>query len=111
MAPIPALRAARTGRSTDASAVELATSGELVLTTGDGASLRITAGENVLDHLTSEVSDGRLVLGTDGSTVDLGEVRYELVLPEARAVELSGSGSVQVPAPSALGRARAVGLR
>lgn len=87
----------------DASAVELATSGELVLTTGDAASLRITAGENVLDHLTSDVSDERLVLGTDGSTVDLGEVRYELVLPEVRAVELSGSGSVQVSAPSALG--------
>ena len=83
----------------DASAVELATSGDLVLASGDRASLRITAGENVLDHLTSEVRDSRLVLDTDGPVPNLGDVHYELVLPEASAVELPGSGSVQVAAP------------
>jgi hypothetical protein len=86
----------------NASAVELATSGALVMSPGDRASLRITAGENVLDHLTSEVHDARLVLDTEGWDDDLGEVRYELVLPEASAVELSGSGTVQVAAPSAV---------
>jgi hypothetical protein len=85
-----------------ATAVELATSGELFLSSGDQVSLRITAGENVLDHLTSEVRNSRLVLGDDGAVNDLGDVRYELVLPDTSAVELSGSGTVQVEATSAL---------
>src|SRR4051812_35878461 len=86
----------------DASAVELATSGDLTLSAGETAALTITAGENVLEHLTSEVSDGRLTLDTDESVGNLGDVRYELVLPDVRAIELSGSGTVQVAAPSAL---------
>ena len=83
-------------------AVELATSGSLILRTGDTPSLQITAGENVLEHLTSEVSDDRLVLDSDGSFGNLGEVRYELVLPDARELELSGSGTVRADAPSAV---------
>ena len=79
---------------TAVSEVELATSGDLTLTTGPTPSLRITAGRDVLPHLTSEVHDDRLVLGTKGSVGSLGEVRYELVLPAAHAVELSGSGSI-----------------
>lgn len=84
------------------SAVELATSGTLTLATGQTPSLRITAGKNVIDHLTSEVAGDRLTLRTDRTVHNLGEVRYELVLPAARAVELSGSGSVRVSSPSAL---------
>ncbi|WP_448626156.1 head GIN domain-containing protein [Geodermatophilus sp. URMC 64] len=77
------------------SGVELATSGELVLTTGDTPSLRITAGENVLDQLTSEVRDGRLVLDAERSVGDLGDVRYELVMPAAATLEVSGSGTLR----------------
>jgi carbon monoxide dehydrogenase subunit G len=85
-------------------AVDLATSGSLRLSTGDAPSLEITAGENVLEHLTSEVSGDRLVLDTDGSFGNLGDVRYTLVLPGARELELSGSGAVRVEAPSGLTR-------
>ena len=84
------------------SSVELATSGQLTLTTGDPPALRITAGKNVLGHLTSDVRGDRLVLDADGSVHNFGRVRYELVLPAARTVELSGSGTVQVSSPSAL---------
>ncbi|MGZ4509467.1 MAG: head GIN domain-containing protein [Blastococcus sp.] len=84
------------------STVDLATSGELVLTGGSPPSLRITAGENVLGHLTSDVRGDRLTLGSDGAVHDVGPVRYDLTLPAARAVELSGSGIVRVSAPSAL---------
>ena len=84
------------------SAVDLAASGELVLTAGATPSLRITAGRNVIDHLTSDVRQDRLTLGSDGSVHTSGRVRYVLVLPTARAVELSGSGAVQVMAPNAL---------
>jgi hypothetical protein len=101
------------------SAVDLAASGELVLTGGGAASLRITAGRNVLHHLTSDVQGDRQTLGTDGSVRSTGHVRYDLVLPAARVVELSGSGTVDVAAPSALrqvllpgsGRVRVDGLR
>lgn len=85
-----------------ASAVELASSGDLVLTSGGPPSLRITAGRNVLDHLTSDVHGDRLTLGTDGSVHDVGRVRYDLVLPAARVVELSGSGDLHATAPSGL---------
>jgi len=75
--------------------VELATSGELTLTAGDTPSLRITAGAAVAGELTSEVRGDRLVLDTDGSVGNLGEVSYELVLPDVRVLQVSGSGDVR----------------
>jgi hypothetical protein len=91
-------------RSVDAvSAVELATSGDLILTTGKAPALRITAGQNVIDHLTSEVRDDRLTLGADRSLGDEGTIRYELVLPAARRLEVSGSGGARAASPSAVG--------
>lgn len=98
--PGPEQREERT--VTEATEVELATAGELVLRTGDEPSLEIVAGENVLEHLTSDVRDGRLVLGDDGSLRDAGDVRFEVVLPTVEVVELSGSGTVDVQGPSAL---------
>jgi hypothetical protein len=87
---------------TAVSAVELATSGNLSLSTGNPPSLRITAGEKVIDKLTSEVDGDRLVLDAERTFGQLGEVRYELVLPEARELELSGSGEIRATGPSAL---------
>jgi hypothetical protein len=84
------------------SAVELRTSGDLTLTTGATPSLRITAGRNVIDHLTSDVGGDRLTLDTDGTPLNLGRVRYELVLPAARHLEVAGSGNARAAAPSAL---------
>jgi len=86
------------------SEMELATSGVLTLTTGDTPSLRIIAGENVIHELTSDVRDDRLTLDTKGSVGNLGDVRYELVLPAARTVEVSGSGSVRATSPSSLAK-------
>jgi hypothetical protein len=91
------------------SEVELATSGDLTLTTGDAPSLRITAGRDVLPDLTSEVHGDRLVLGTKPSAGNLGKVRYDLVLPAAHVVELSGSGSIRAADPSALADIRLSG--
>src|SRR4051794_39410697 len=100
------------------SEMELATSGVLTLTTGDTASLRIIAGKNVIDELTSDVRDDRLTLDTKGSVGNLGNVSYDLVLPAARTVEVSGSGTVRATSPSSLaaivvsgsGEVRAEGL-
>jgi len=84
------------------SAVDLAAAGELVLTAGSTPSLHITAGRNVLPHLTSDIQGDRLTLGHDGSTGDLGLVHYDLVLPAAQVVELSGAGTVRVTATRTL---------
>jgi hypothetical protein len=86
------------------SAVELATSGALTLSPGDTPSLRVTAGENVLDELTSEVRGGRLVLDADDHVGNLGEVSYDLVLPSVTELELSGSGSIDALLPEGLER-------
>jgi len=102
----------------EVTAVVLHTGGDLTVTAGDEPGLTVTAGEDVIDRLTSEVHDDRLVLDTKGSVGSLGEVGYELVLPAAHAVELSGSGSISAASPSALtgielsgsGEVRAEGL-
>jgi hypothetical protein len=84
------------------SQVRLDTSGDLTLTTGETPSLTVTAGRDVLRHLTSEVQGEQLVLGTAGSVGNLGDVSYDLVLPAAVHVELTGSGSIHAASPSAL---------
>lgn len=80
-----------------ASAVDLRTSGDLTIRTGDGPSLTVTAGANVIDDLTSDVRDGVLVLGSDGPRLwGHGDVRYELQLPSLEGIRVSGSGDVDV---------------
>jgi hypothetical protein len=88
----------------DATEVELATSGNLVLRTGESPSLEVQAGENVLDHLTTDVRDGRLILDDDGSSSIAGDIRFEVVLPAVDRLVLSGSGDADVRPPSVLER-------
>jgi hypothetical protein len=78
------------------SRVRLETSGSLAVTEGGAPRLTVTAGEAVLDTLTSEVDDGVLVLGTRPGTHRLGTVRYELVVPELDALTVTGSGDASV---------------
>lgn len=78
---------------TDVSAVELATTGSLSLSVGDEPSLTITAGENVLDRLTTEITGDTLVIDLPGSWRN-PRIDYDLVLPALSSVTLSGSGAV-----------------
>lgn len=80
----------------DVVAVRLETSGTLTVERGDEASLTVTAAEDVLPRLTSEVEDGVLVLGVEPSALlgGLGTVEYGLVLPRLDAVTVTGSGDV-----------------
>lgn len=82
----------------DVTAVELETSGTLVVEHGDEPSLTVTAGRLVLAQLTSDVHDGVLVLGHDDRPgwSRTGEVEYRLVVDRLDAVQLSGSGHVRV---------------
>lgn len=82
----------------DVTAVDLQTSGTLVVEHGDEPSLTVTAGRNVLAQLTSEVRDGVLVLDHDDRPgwSRTGDVEYRLVVDRLDTVRLAGSGDVRV---------------
>lgn len=78
------------------SAVVLATSGTLTIATGAEPSLSITAGEGVIDELTSDVRDGVLVLDVRrGRLGRIGTISYELVLPTVDHLRVDGSGDAR----------------
>lgn len=79
--------------SSDVTAVDLGTTGTLTLAVGD-PSLTITAGRNVLEDITTEVSDGALTIDMEPDWRDPGAVSYRLTLPTLASVRLSGSGEV-----------------
>ena len=74
--------------------VVLDTSGDLSISEGEPG-LVIRAPEGALARLTSDVDGETLVLGTTpGSEIVLGEVRYDLTLPDLEDIELNGSGDI-----------------
>jgi hypothetical protein len=81
----------------DATAVELATSGDLTISQGDTPALTVHAPEGLHERLVHEVREGVLVLDSRGrfGFSSWGDVRYELVLPEVSAVTVTGSGDVE----------------
>jgi hypothetical protein len=82
------------------STVGLDTSGDLTISEGE-PSLVIHAPEGALDRLTSDMNGGTLVLGTTpGPEIVVGEVRYDLTLPDLAAIELNGSGDVEATVSS-----------
>lgn len=86
----------------DVTAVSLLTSGDLTITTGDEPTLTITAGQDVIDRLTSEVHDGVLVLDYQADLRNPGKITYALVLPAVDTIRVAGSGDVQATlAPTA----------
>lgn len=81
------------------SAVDLRTSGNLSVNIGGEPSLTITAGENVVDRLRSEVQDGVLVLDVEGPGWGrLGQVQFDLTVESLEAVSVSGSGQAALGA-------------
>ena len=80
--------------------VVLDTAGDITITEGE-PSLVIHASQAALDRLTSDVSGDTLVLGTKpGPGFGLGEVRYDLTLPDLEAIELNGSGDIEATVSS-----------
>jgi len=70
-------------------AVVLATSGHLTVTTGAKPALSITAGDRVIDQLTSEIRNGTLVLDEKPGSADA-----DLAPSDALAVMVNGSGDL-----------------
>jgi hypothetical protein len=79
---------------TEVTAVELRSVGTLNLSVGDTPSLVVTAGEKVMDDVTTQVQGDTLVIDLGGSWRNPGYLQYDLVLPALSTVTLSGSGEV-----------------
>jgi hypothetical protein len=81
------------------SKVELSGSGELTIEKTGTESLSISAEDNLLTRLTSEVSNDTLVLGTKPNTTILPErpITYSVTVKDLTGVAVSGSGNVRVP--------------
>src|SRR5262249_14704404 len=78
-------------------AVEIAGIGTLVVTQGDSEHLTISAEDNILPKLSSEVVNGRLELHPQSNTQlnTTQPIRYELTVKQLKEVRLAGAGDVQ----------------
>lgn len=80
-------------------AVQFTTAGTLDITQGNIESLTIEAGKNVMEHLTSEVQGGVLVLGFDMSRwpelINI-PIKFHLVVKDLDSIGLSGAGNIEM---------------
>lgn len=79
----------------DFSEVVLEGSGRVTIEITGEESLTIEAEDNLMPHLTSEIIDGRLVLGTDRGIRPTREIVYTITASSLDGVSISGSGDVE----------------
>lgn len=81
----------------DFQVIELSGAADASIQVGPAASLTITAGENTLRELKSEVRDGTLKLDMKhGWFGNRGEVKLQLTTPALRRLEIGGAGNIQI---------------
>lgn len=79
--------------------------GEVIITQGEGESLRIEAEEEVLPRIQTEVIDGRLVIGIKGDwlrrlsvgfgQLSSGMIRFYLQVRQVSGLEVLGAGNIR----------------
>lgn len=76
--------------------VSVTGSGDLTIKVGDQESLTIEAEDNILPYITSDVSGGKLELGTKrGYSINpTRPIRYNLTVKSLKDVSMVGSGSI-----------------
>lgn len=94
----PGPRATETREVSDVTAVELETIGTLNLSVGAPA-LTVTAGENVLERLITEVRGDTLEIDLRGSWRST-DIQYDLTLPSLEEITIAGSGEARGQAGS-----------
>jgi hypothetical protein len=77
-------------------AIVLEGEGSVTVEMGDTETLTIEAEDNLLPLLTSEVSDGRLILGTTREVAPTRVIRYTVTAETLDSIEISGSGTVTI---------------
>lgn len=78
--------------------VVLQTSGNVNIAVTGTESVSIEADDNILELLTTEVIDGRLVLGSSGPFSTTSPITYTITATELSMVSLGGSGNITVSA-------------
>jgi putative autotransporter adhesin-like protein len=77
--------------------IELVGSNNVVIRVGDQQSVVVNTDDNLLDHITTEVRLGELVVGNrPGSFATRAPTSVEITVPRLTALTLSGSGSMTV---------------
>ncbi|MDP9070298.1 MAG: DUF2807 domain-containing protein [Actinomycetota bacterium] len=76
------------------SRVTVLSSADVRVRVGDEPAVAVTADDNLLELVTTEVVDGALVIGTRGSYSTRIGIKVDVVAPLLEAVELRGSGQV-----------------
>jgi len=87
-----------TRRVSNFSAVELSGIGTLIITQGDEETLQITAEENIMQYLRSDIKGKNLVLGVqDLVSIDPREdIIYQLTVTDLERIETSGLGNIEI---------------
>ncbi len=76
-------------------AVDLAGSNNVSVHVGGEQSVVVSADDNLLDHVTTTVENGKLVIGTTpGSMTTKTPMSVDVTVPSLHALTLSGSGTV-----------------
>jgi Putative auto-transporter adhesin, head GIN domain len=74
--------------------VELAGTTAVTIQVGGPQSVVVSADENLLDTVTTQVSSGRLVIGTDGSFTTASPMTVDVTVPSLEGLTLSDTGSI-----------------
>ena len=74
--------------------LDLAASNNVTITVGRPQSVVVHADSNVINHVTTDVVAGTLVIGNTGSVTARGPVSVEVSVPSLTALRLSGSGQI-----------------
>jgi putative autotransporter adhesin-like protein len=86
--------AAQTRTVSPFSSVELAGTSNVTILVGGKQLVVVRGDDNLLGHVTTDVRDGRLVVGTRGSFTTASPMSVEIAVPTLAALALSGSGTV-----------------
>ncbi len=76
--------------------IDLRGSGEVRITVDGTESLTIEAEDNIIDHLTSDVSGSTLILGVDRPITPTEDIIYTVTMASLEGIEISGSGAIEV---------------
>ena len=88
------IKATETRAVTAFTAIDATGVGSLKLRVGEEESLKITADENILPLIKSEVKDGVLVLSTTGATKSKTDIVFEATAKTIKRLENSGTVSI-----------------
>jgi hypothetical protein len=75
--------------------IELAGVNDVTDRVGPEQSVRLSADDNLLDRITTDVTEGRLVIDDLGSFTTKSPMTVEVTMPSVNALTISGSGVVR----------------